>query len=99
MFPKLREIKRIREKIGWSQAELASKANISQSAIPKYESGKQNPSYEIATRIFEILIEEDLQIDPSVGEIMATKVITVTGKTKFGEVLDIMKEKSNCLIG
>ncbi|MHA2251753.1 MAG: CBS domain-containing protein [Candidatus Kariarchaeaceae archaeon] len=94
MFPKLKEIKRIREKIGWSQAELASKADIAQSTITKYESGKQIPSYEIATKLFSVLLEEDIQLDPSVSEIMATKVITVSGKTKFGEVLDLMKEKS-----
>ncbi|MHA2169646.1 MAG: CBS domain-containing protein [Candidatus Kariarchaeaceae archaeon] len=94
VFPRLREIKRIREKIGWSQIELAQKVGISQSAIPKYESGKQVPSYEIATKIFELLLEEDIQIDPTVSEIMATRVIVVNGKRNFGEVLDLMKEKS-----
>jgi predicted transcriptional regulator len=94
VFPKLREIKRIREKIGWSQIELAQKVGISQSAIPKYESLKQVPSYEIATKIFELLLEEDIQIDPTVSEIMASRVIVVNSKKKFGDVLDLMKAKS-----
>ncbi|MHA2279091.1 MAG: helix-turn-helix domain-containing protein [Candidatus Kariarchaeaceae archaeon] len=94
MFPKLSEIKRIREKIGWSQAELAEKIGISQSAIPKYESRKQVPSYEIAVKIFDLLLQEDIKIDLEVSEIMTTKIVKVSPNSPLGSTLDIMKEKS-----
>ncbi|MCE7736808.1 MAG: CBS domain-containing protein [Candidatus Heimdallarchaeota archaeon] len=94
IFPKLAEIKRLREKIGWSQSELAEKVGISQSAIPKYENGKQTPSYEIAVKIFELLLQEDIQIDPEVSEILTSKIVKVTPRSALGEALDIMKEQS-----
>ena len=94
IFPKLAEIKRIREKIGWSQSELAAKVGISQSAIPKYENGRQIPSYEIAVKIFDLILEEDIKIDLEVSEIMTTKIVKVKPDSSLGEALDIMKEKS-----
>ena len=94
MFPRLAEIKRIREKIGWSQSELAEKVGISQSAIPKYESGKQIPSYEIAVKIFDLLLEEDIKIDLEVSEIMTPTIVKASPNSKLGEALDIMKEQS-----
>src|SRR5215207_1345749 len=39
-----REIKRLREEIGWSQAELAVYAGSSQPTVNQIESGKRNPS-------------------------------------------------------
>ena len=94
IFPKLAEIKRIREKIGWSQSELAEKIGISQSAIPKYENGKQIPSYQIGVKIFDLLLEEDIKIDLEVSEIMTSKIIKVSPESSLGEALDIMKERS-----
>ncbi|MDH5401621.1 MAG: CBS domain-containing protein [Candidatus Heimdallarchaeota archaeon] len=94
MFPNLREIKRIREKIGWSQSLLSEKVNISQSAITKYENGSQIPSYEIATKIFEVLMNEELKFDPNVEEVMTRSVKTVTEDVSFGQSLEIMKKYS-----
>lgn len=94
MFPKLNEIKRIRERVGMSQAELAQRVGVSQSAIPKYESGKQVPSYEIATKIFDILLDEDVKIDPTVLEIMEPRLVKVQEKDTFGEALELMKKYS-----
>ncbi len=93
-FPRLSEIKKIRERVEWSQTELAERANVSQSSIPKYESGKQIPSYEIATRIFKVLIEEDFRMDPEVQEIMTRKIIVAEESSKFSEVLQKMKDNS-----
>ena len=94
MFPDLKEIKRIRENIGWSQIELANRIGISQSAITKYEAGSQIPSYEIGSKIFEILLKEDLESNPNVTELMATNIITISPKKTFGETLDLMREHS-----
>ena len=56
IFPQLEQIKLIREKIVISQVQLAKKAGISQSTIPKYENGTQVPSYNTAKKIFQILL-------------------------------------------
>ena len=93
-FPKLSELKRLRERIGISQIDLATKVGVSQSAIPKYESGKQIPSYNIATKIFDILQDADMEISPEVWEIMTSNVTTVPSDTKFNQVKKIMNQKS-----
>ncbi|MCY3413160.1 MAG: CBS domain-containing protein [Candidatus Heimdallarchaeota archaeon] len=77
MFPKLSEMKKIRERIGWSQAKLAKEIGRSQSLIPKYENGQQMPGYDIAIKIFEVLLKEDYKVDTEVNEIMTTKIISV----------------------
>jgi predicted transcriptional regulator len=94
MFPKLTEIKRIREKVGWSQSELADKIGISQSAIPKYENGRQIPSYKIGVKIFDLLLAEDIKVDLEVSEIMTNKIVKLSPNSQLGEALDIMKEQS-----
>ncbi len=94
MFPSVHEIKKLREKVGWSQVELAKRADVSQSAITKYENGTQIPSYEIATRIFTVLLEKENQLDLNVSEIMATNVKTIGPRSQFKEVLEIMKKYS-----
>ncbi len=94
MFPALREIKQLRERVGWSQNELARRADISQSAITKYENGSQVPSYDIAIRIFNALLEEDLRKDRAVSTIMSKEVMTAKNNSKFGEILEIMKKNA-----
>lgn len=52
MLPDISEIKRRRMKLGLKQKDLAIASGVSQSLIAKIESGKLNPSYGIAKRIF-----------------------------------------------
>lgn len=94
MFPKLEQLKQMRERLGWSQSELAQKVGISQSAIPKYENDKQIPSYEIAVKIFEILIKEEDKMDTDVTEIMNTRIVKVNPNTTFRETKELMKSNS-----
>ena len=94
MFPKLEQIKQMRERLGWSQSELAQKVGISQSAIPKYENDKQIPSYEIAVKIFEVLIKEENKMDNDVEEIMNTRIVTVNSNSTFREAKELMKSNS-----
>ncbi len=94
IFPKLTEIKKIRERVGWSQTKLANKIGKSQSLIPKYEAGKQIPSYEIATMIFEVLLEEDLRIDTEVSEIMTGNIVKLKSTATVSEARDLMSKYS-----
>lgn len=43
-----------RERLGLTQAELASKVNISQKSISKYERNERRPSYETLTKMADL---------------------------------------------
>lgn len=94
MFPDLKEMKRIRLQIGWSQNDLAEKVGISQSAITKYENGTQIPSYKIATKIFEVLLSEEENEDPEVSDIMEDNVFFLSQDENYNKASEIMKDKS-----
>lgn len=48
-------IKRLREECGLSQADLAMRANISQSMLSQIEKGTKNPSLQVGKEIADIL--------------------------------------------
>lgn len=48
-------IKRLREEHGLSQADLAMRANISQSMLSQIEKGTKNPSLQVGKEIADIL--------------------------------------------
>ena len=53
MFPRIDSIRQIRLKIGITQKKLASMTEVSTSMINQIESGRSQPSYETAKRIFD----------------------------------------------
>ncbi len=55
MLPRIDSIKQIRQKIGITQKKLATMTGISTSMINQIESGRSQPSYETAKKIFENL--------------------------------------------
>jgi predicted transcriptional regulator len=55
----LSEIKRLRQKVGMSQTELARKAGVSQAHIAKIESGKVDPRFSTVERILRCLKDEE----------------------------------------
>ncbi len=55
MFPRIDSIKQLRLKIGITQKKLASMTGVSTSMINQIESGRSQPSYETAKRIFDSL--------------------------------------------
>ncbi len=55
MFPRIDSIKQIRQKIGITQKKLATMTGVSTSMINQIESGRSQPSYETAKKIFESL--------------------------------------------
>jgi predicted transcriptional regulator len=58
MMPALEEISRTRRALGLSQAQLAKRAGVSQSAVAKIERGRTSPSYDVVRRLFECLSAE-----------------------------------------
>ncbi len=55
MLPRLDSIKQARIKLGITQKKLASMTGVSTSMINQIESGRSQPSYETAKRIFDNL--------------------------------------------
>ena len=55
MLPRIDSIKQIRQKIGITQKKLATLTGVSTSMINQIESGRSQPSYDTAKRIFESL--------------------------------------------
>ncbi len=45
----------LRSKLGWSQAELARRLNISPSTVGMYEQGRREPSIEMVMLLSEVL--------------------------------------------
>ena len=55
MLPRIDSIKQIRQKIGITQKKLATMTGVSTSMINQIESGRSQPSYETAKKIFDSL--------------------------------------------
>ena len=55
MLPRIESIKQIRQKLGITQKKLATMTGVSTSMINQIESGRSQPSYETAKKIFENL--------------------------------------------
>ena len=55
MLPRIDSIKQIRLKIGITQKKLATLTGVSTSMINQIESGRSQPSYDTAKKIFESL--------------------------------------------
>ncbi len=55
MLPRIDSIKQLRTKLGITQKKLASMTGVSTSMINQIESGRSQPSYETAKRIFDNL--------------------------------------------
>ena len=73
VFKSLNEIKKLRKKYNLNQKELADKAGVSQSLIAKIESGKVEPTFTKAQKIFEALDELREKEEIKAKEIMNTK--------------------------
>ncbi len=94
MLENLDEIKRIRKKHGLNQKELAEKADVSQSLIAKIESGKIEPSFSNAKKIFQALEELREKEELKAKQLMNKKVVFAKANDKVREVIQTMKKKS-----
>ena len=93
MFRSLEEIKRLRRLAGINQNELAQQARVSQSLIAKIESGKVEPTYNNALRIFEALDQLRQKQELKAKEVMNEKVIFAKYNDPVIEVTKTMKKK------
>jgi predicted transcriptional regulator len=88
----LNEIKHIRKKFDLSQTELANRANVSQSLIAKIESGKLDPTYSKAKKIFEVLNSLNKEHEIKANEITQNKIISITQNDGIKDAIKKMKK-------
>lgn len=86
------EIKKLRQKIGITQSELARQSGVSQSLIAKIESGNLDPSYGNAKKIFETLSSLEKGNEASARMIMHKKIICVQKTDTIKECIILMRK-------
>jgi predicted transcriptional regulator len=75
-LPQITEISRHRKRLGLTQTELASKANVSQSLIARIEAGTVDPRYSKVASIFTAL--DDIKgTEVSARQIMTKTVVAI----------------------
>ncbi len=93
MYPEITSIQVKRKKFGLTQKELADAVKVSQSLITKLESGKLEPSYSIACRIFRFLDEYYNIKEKICKDVMTRHVIFVECNKEVGAAIKLMKSK------
>ena len=93
MLPSLDEIRKRRVSLGLTQGGLAKLSGISQSLVAKIESGKAEPSYSNAKRIFEALDSLHAKEEKRAEEIMLSPVLSAKVSEPIGKTLSLMREK------
>lgn len=88
----LEEIKKIRKKLGLTQFELAKRADVSQSLIAKIESGRLDPAYTNAKKIFTALTDLEKKKELKAEDIMNKKLIIVNPDDNIKDAISKMKK-------
>ena len=90
----LSELQKMRKKLGITQSELAKKATVSQSLIAKIESGKIDPSYTNAKKVFETLTMLDKTNELTCDQIMFSKICYIKSSDTLKEAILKMRRKN-----
>ncbi len=88
----LDEIKKIRKKFGFTQTELAKKAQVSQSLIAKIESRRIDPTFTKVKKIFDVLDELKNKNELKAEDIMTKKLIYVNADDNITSAINKMKK-------
>ena len=89
----IKEIKEIRKKIGLTQGQLAKRADVSQSLIAKIESGRLDPTYSNAIRIFNALKDFGEKQEVKAEQIMSDKMISILPNDSIKDAITKMKKQ------
>ncbi|MBN1940869.1 MAG: CBS domain-containing protein [Candidatus Diapherotrites archaeon] len=94
MIPSISEIKIRRKTAGLTQAELAKASGVSQSLIAKIESGKTEPSFEKAKRLFDTLDKAHGENVVTASDLMRRHVFYVSPKDSVKKVVLLMEKRA-----
>lgn len=95
MLPRLESIKQARAKIGVTQKQLATLTGVSTSMINQIESGRSQPSYETAKRIFDSLATLEGRSDPNkAGDICSKEIVKMKPTDSLHDAIHKMRKMS-----
>lgn len=92
MTYELDEVKKIRKKLGMTQAEFANRSGVSQSLIAKLESGRIDPTYTKAKKIFAALSDLEKKEEVKAEQLMTSRIVGVSSGTLIKEAIVKMKK-------
>ena len=95
MLPQIQSIRQQRNKLNMTQRELAIEVGVSTSMINQIESGRSQPSYETAKKIFESLANrEGSRSTHTAGEICSKNIVTMKPNNTLDDAITKMKQSS-----
>ncbi len=95
MLPRIDTIKQIRLKIGMTQKKLASLTEVSTSMINQIESGRSQPSYNTAKKIFDILGDmEGKSSSHKAGDFCSKDIVKLKPTNTLHDAIKKMHEQS-----
>lgn len=95
MLPRIDSIKQIRLKIGITQKKLATMVGVSTSMINQIESGRSQPSYDTAKRIFDSLASlEGKSSSHKAGDFCSKEVVKLKPTNTLHDAIKKMHESS-----
>jgi len=95
LLPRIDSIKQIRQKIGITQKKLATITGVSTSMINQIESGRSQPSYETAKKIFENLAKlEGESSSHTAGDFCSTDIVKLNPTNTLHDAIKKMHQLS-----
>lgn len=92
MIPTPAEFKRRRQLIGLTQKQIASKLQIAQSIVSKFESGKSMPGYNVLKILVEGIENLERHSDEKVAQFMTKIIISITSDKSIHDAIKIIKK-------
>ena len=95
MLPSIQSIKQQRIKLKMTQKELASEVDVSTSMINQIESGRSQPSYDTAKKIFEVLANREGSMSThTAGELCSKSIVTMKPTNTLDDAIKKMNQSS-----
>lgn len=95
MLPRLDSIKQARLKLGITQKKLASVTGVSTSMINQIESGRSQPSYETARKIFDNLATlEGKSSSHKAGDFCSKEIVKLKPNNSLHDAIKKMRSRS-----
>ncbi len=92
-FPPAEDIRKLRKVLDVTQADLAKRSGISQSAIAKIERGSISPSYDTVIKLYDTLdnLSKGEEGNRTAADVASKGVVTVQCTEKVRAASDLMK--------